>query len=946
MKTPPFFRARQPLLTLLLLAFIASSASAQDTGKLAIDSQIIKKTLPNGLTYYIRKNKKPENRATFRLVVNAGSILETEKEQGLAHFLEHMAFNGTKNFAKSELVDFLEGIGMRFGADLNAYTSFDETVYKLEVPMDDEAVLNKSFQVLEDWAHLIVFEPEEIEKERGVVIEEWRTRRNAQGRLQEKQLPVLLHDSLYAERLPIGKTNVISAVQRKTFVDFYRRWYRPNLMAVIAVGDFDVQAIEARIVKHFGHLKNPEDAPERIKPGVPDHKDTLFSIETDPEQPYSLVQIVCKHPVPSQDTAEDYRRGLVERLYSQMLNQRLGERVQEANPPYLYGAMQKNRLVRVKEMAAQMAVVKEGDFANGLKALLVEARRAEQHGFTPTEFDRAKADLLRGMEKAYEERDKTVSSRYADEYVRNFLQDEPIPGIEEELRITREALTSMKLEEVNHAADRWITPDNRVVLFSAPEKTGLKVPTREEILDAISGAEKVEVAAYDDGATDAPLIAKEPKPGKVVSEKRNEKLGITEWKLSNDITVLLKPTDFKNDQILMTATSPGGDSLVADKDYLSASMATTIAGQSGLGSFDLIQLQKKLAGKVARVSPSIGGISEGLGGSASPRDLDTWFQLIHLQFAAPRQDDKAFQSLLAQFRAVLQNRSTDPQAVFGDAVEEALYGDHPRHRPMSVESLGELDHSTALRIYRERFADASDFTFVFVGSFDPADLKPYVEKYLASLPDLDRVEKGRHAGDDRQAGRVSVEVRKGQEDKSSVELSFHGRAKWSMEDRYALRCAVDVLRIQLREALREEKGGVYGVGVSGGMSREPKETFSCDISFTCSPANVDDLIKTALSEVKKLQQEGPSAENLAKIRETHLRTHEKGLKENNFWLSNLAFYRRYDLPVDGILEVPKKIEAMTSAQIQAAAKKYFSRKNMLTAKLFPEPGKLAEKPVK
>lgn len=943
MKTPSLLRA---LLFLLLLSFAASSSIAQDTGKLAIDSQITRKTLPNGLTYYIRKNKKPENRATFRLVVNAGSILETEKEQGLAHFLEHMAFNGTKNFAKSELVDFLEGIGMKFGADLNAYTSFDETVYKLEVPMDDEVVLDKTFQVLEDWAHLIVFEPEEIEKERGVVIEEWRTRRNAQGRLQEKQLPVLLNNSLYAERLPIGKTNVISSVQRQTFVDFYRRWYRPDLMAVIAVGDFDVDAIEAKIVKHFGHLKNPENAPKRIKPDVPDHKETLFSIETDPELPYSMVQIACKHPVSSQDTAEDYRRGLVERLYSTMLNQRLGERVQEANPPYLFGAMRKNRLVRVKEMAAQMAVVKEGDFANGLKALLVEARRAEEHGFTPTELNRAKADFLRGMEKAYEERDKTVSSRYADEYVRNFLQNEPIRGIEEQLRITREALVTVKLEEVNRAADRWITTENRVVLFSAPEKTGLKVPTREEILNAIASAEKVPVTAYDDGMTDAPLISREPKPGKVISEKRDEKLGVTEWKLSNDITVLLKPTTFKNDQILMTASSPGGDSLVSNKDYLSGSMATTIAGQSGLGSFDLIQLQKKLAGKVASVSPSIGGISEGLGGSASPRDLDTWFQLMHLQFGAPRQDAKAFKSLLAQYRAVLRNRSTDPQSVFGDAVEEAMYGDHPRHQPMSVELLEELDHATALRVYQQRFADASDFTFVFVGSFEPEDLKPYVEKYLASLPDLDREEKGRHTGDNRQAGRVSVEVRKGREDKSSVQLTFHGAAKWSMKDRYALRCAVDVLRIQLREALREDKGGVYGVGVSGGMSREPKETFSCNISFTCSPANVNDLIKTALAEAKKLQQEGPSEENLAKIRETHLRTHEKGLKQNGFWLSNLSFYRRCDLPFAGILEGPEKIEAMTSKEIQGAARKYFSRKNMLTAKLFPEIEKPSGKPAK
>ena len=919
-----------------LLALLAIGSPHVPAQNLPVDPQITLKRLPNGLTYYIRQNKKPENRAMFRLVVNAGSVLEKEEQQGLAHFLEHMAFNGTKNFEKQELVDFLEGIGMRFGADLNAYTSFDETVYMLEIPMDDAEVLERTFQILEDWAHQITFDAEEIQKERGVVIEEWRSGRDAQGRLQDKQIPLLFHDSIYADRLPIGKTNIIGTIERETFLDFYRQWYRPDLMAVIAIGDFETTRIEELILKHFQHLKNPENALPRPKPSVPDHSETLFSIETDPELSYTLVQIACKHPPEPDETAADYRRGLSERLYSTMLNRRLGERVQEANPPYLFGNIGKSRMVREKDMAMQVAVVKEGEFALGLKTLLLEARRARRDGFTSTELDRAKADLIRGMEKAYEERDKSNSAAYAAEYTRNFLQGEPIPGIEKELEIVREFSAEISLEEVNRTADQWITEANRVILYSAPDKPGLAVPTRENILEIIAEAEKTEIAAYDDGVSDAPLLPSMPKPGKIVSEKRNDKLGTTEWILSNHIRVLLKPTDFKNDQILMRAFSPGGHSLVPDEDYMSAIMAASIAAQSGLGEYDLIQLRKKLSGKVASVGASIGGQSEGLSGSASPKDIETWFQLMHLKFTYPRADEKTFRSLLVQLEDSVRNRERNPQVVFGDAITKALYGDHHRHRQMSFDLLKELDREAALRIYKERFADASDFEFVFVGTFEPKDLRPMVETYVASLPVLDRTEKGRHSGDDPKTGRITVKVKKGLEAKSSVRISFHGEATWSMAERYALRSAVDVLKIRLREVMREDKGGVYGVNAFGGLGRRPKQIYSCGISFTCSPENVDSLIEAAFNEIKSLQTEGPSEENFEKVRTTHLRTYEEGLKENGFWLANLAFYLENELNLEDILSFPDKAEALTADQIQKAAQRYFADDNVLIARLLPE----------
>jgi zinc protease len=929
------------LLVLSLCLSTAMPLRAADTDRLPIDPAVTMKKLPNGLTYYIRANKKPENRAQFHLAVNAGSILETEKQQGLAHFLEHMAFNGTKNFEKHEIINFLERTGMQFGADLNAYTSFDETAYRLEVPMDKPDVVKKAFAILEDWAHNITFDAAEIEKERGVVIEEWRTGRGASGRLRDKQFPVLFHQSLYAERLPIGKTNSIATVTREDFLDYYRKWYRPDLMAVVAVGDFDVKQIEALIIEHFSKLKNPPNAPKRPEPAVPDHAATLFSIETDPELSSTSVQIVCKHPMSPDGTAADYRRDIVESLYSRMLNQRLSERVQEANPPYLFAGVGKSSMVRVKDMASQRAGVKEGAYAEGLKALLVESRRARRDGFTQAEFERVKVATLRSFERAYEERDKTESGSYAREYVAHFLEDEPIPGIEEEVKMARRFLAEIKLDEVNRAGDRWITETNRVILYSAPQKPGQKVPTQAEILAVIKEAEATEISVYDDGASDAPLLTNTPPAGKIVSEKQHKDVEATEWVLSNGIRVLLKPTTFKNDSILMTAFSPGGHSLVPDKDYISAAMSSSVLSQSGWGAYDAIQLRKKLAGKIASVGSSVGEQYETMSGSASPKDLETWFQLMHLHFTAPRADEKAFQSYVTRLKENIENRERNPAAVFGDAIEKALYGEHPRHRPMSMELLKELDREKALRIYRERFADAGDFTFVFVGAFKPAELRPLVLTYLASLPSLDRKERGRFVNDDPKKGKVDVEVKKGLEAKSSVRLSFYGDAKWSIEERYALRAAVDVLRIRLREVMREDKGGVYGVSVFGDIDREPKQVFSTGISFTCNPANVGELTRAALEEINLLQRDGPSVENLEKVRETHLRNFERGLKEDSFWLSNLAYYREHDLPFDGILKLPDRTKALTAEKVRNAARKYFSSDNMLNARLLPEPAQSA-----
>jgi zinc protease len=580
-------------------------------------------------------------------------------------------------------------------------------------------------------------------------------------------------------------------------------------------------------------------------------------------------------------------------------------------------------------------------YAEGLKALLLESRRARRDGFTTNELERVKVSTLRGFERAYEERDKTESGSYAREYIGNFLEDEPIPGIAEELRMARRFLSEITLSEVNRIGDRWITETNRVILYSAPEKSGKKPPTQAEILEVIKEADAAEIAAYSDGVFEAPLLTNTPTAGKIVSEKEYKDVEVTEWILSNGIRVLLKPTTFKNDQILMSAFSPGGHSLVPDKDYISAAMSASILSQSGWGPYDAIQLRKKLAGKIASVGSSIDDLYETVNGSASPKDLETWFQLMYLHFTAPRADEKTFQSYLTRLKVGIENRERNPAAVFGDAIEKALYGDHPRHRPMTLDMVKELDREAALRIYRERFANAGDFTFVFVGAFKSGDLRPLILTYLGSLPALDRKEVGRHVGDDPKRGKVTVEVKKGIEPKSSVRLMFHGDAKWSMDERFALRSAVDVLRIRLREVMREDKGGVYGVGVFGDLSRLPKETFSSGVSFTCNPDNVADLTQAALDEIKRLQTDGPSSENLEKVRETLLRNYERGLKEDSFWMSNLSFYRENELPFDGILKLPDRAKALTAEKVRDAGRKYFSAENLLVARLLPEETKSA-----
>jgi zinc protease len=898
-------------------------------------------TLPNGIRYYIRQNKKPEKRAELRLVVNAGSVLENDNQLGLAHFIEHMAFNGTTHFKKNDLVKYLQSIGVRFGADLNASTDFDETIYILPIPTDTARIVEQAFTILEDWAHGQLLDSTEVTNERGVVREEWRLGKGAGDRMLHQWLPVALRGSKYAERLPIGNEQSIMTATPARLRSFYNSWYRPDLEAVIAVGDFDPSAIEAQIKKHFSGLKMPANPPKRVAPIIPPNKQPLIAVASDKEATGSDVELMFKLPAEKTKTVGDYRRDLMERLYMSMLNQRLEEISQKPDAPFLGAGASKGSFIgRTTEAFTLGANVKDGGIDRGLEALLSEAKRVDQFGFLQSELDRAKQNLLRGYERAYAERDKTQSAAFVSEYVGNYLNGEPIPGIDYEYKLTQQLVPEITLADVNKMASNWITDDNRVIIAQSPEKEGVKIPTAAELLAVFDQAAKTPVTAYTENLSGAALMDAAPAAGKIVSEKVIPGIGTTEWTLSNGIRVYVKPTDFKDDEIVFNASSPGGTSLAPDSNFMSAAFASQVVGLSGIGKFSAIDLGKKLAGKAVRVSAAVGETSEGLGGQASPKDLETLFQLIYLDFTAPRLDTSAYQAFKNQAAPYLANRGVDPDEVFSDTVQVTMAQHNVRARPLTAATFAEINPEKALAFYRNRFADASDFVFAFVGNIDTTAMKPLVEKYLASLPTLNRKESFRDNGVRPPTGVVERVVRKGVEPKANTLIEFTGACQYTPETRFAIRAMMEVVQIRLDETLREQLGGAYSPSSGGSCGRTPRQEYSINIQFNSSPDNVEKLTKSVFAIIDSLKATGPKASDVAKVKEQLIRQREVEVKQNGYWAANLVGRDQAGEDVSGLLAAyDKMVSGLTAAQIQDAVKKYFNTENYARFVLLPQSGK-------
>ena len=913
-------------------------SQAELAAKLPTDPEVTTGTFPNGLKYYIRKNLVPQNRAELRLVVNAGSLLEEDDQQGLAHFVEHMAFNGTKNFPKSDLVKFMESIGMRFGPSVNAFTSFDETVYMLQIPTDKPEVIDRSFLILEDWARNVSFDPVEVDKERGVIMEEWRLRRGAQARMQDQQLPVLLKGSKYADRIPIGKTDVLQNFKHDRLKQFYADWYRPDLMGVIAVGDFDKAAIEALIRKHFANIPAATKPKPRPSYELPKQPGTLYSVATDPEAAQTTVAVYSKMAFRDPTSVGAYRQMVVERLFGSMLSQRLNELARKPEAPFLGAAASRGLFVKSAEASTLTALSKDDQVAKTLQVLFAETERLVKFGFTATELDREKASYQRNVDQAVVEEQKRQSSQLADEYVRNFTQAEPFPGLGNEAAITRRVMPTITLAELNSLAKEWMPEGNRVVLVSAPKKDGVTMPDEAQLAAAIKAASSQPLTAYTETAVATTLISKDPKPGTVTKTNQRADVGIIEWELSNGAKVIIKPTTFKEDEVLFRAFSPGGTSLVPDADIVWAEATATLIGNSGLGAFNLTELRKVLNDKIAVVGPYIEDLSEGVNGTASAKDLETLFQLIYLSFTEPRADQDLFNVMKSQTKVMLGNMRATPSFAFSEAIGKALTQDHPRARTPTAEMLDTMDLNKSLTFYKDRFSDASDFTFVFVGRVDTTALRPLVEKYIASLPSTGRKETWKDNNITTPNKVVTARVEKGLEPQGHTRIVFSGPFVYNQENRIAIRMTESVLQTRLREILREELGGTYSVTVQANYDKVPRPEYSLAIDFGSNPTRTEELIKRVFAEIDAFVKSGPTDKQLADVKEAFIREYENNMTNNGYLLAQISTKYEYgetaELPV--LFDLAGWYRKVTPATIQAAARQYLNTQRYVLVSLYPE----------
>ena len=908
-------------------------------GQIPTDPNVKIGKLDNGLTYYIRNNGKPEDKVELRLVVNAGSILENDNQQGLAHFMEHMNFNGTTNFQKNELVDYLQSIGVKFGADLNAYTSFDETVYILPIPSDDPEKLEKGFQILEDWAHNTTLTEEAIDGERGVVLEEYRLGLGPDKRMLQEYLPKMLYGSKYAERLPIGKKEVLENFDYETLRKFYNDWYRPDLMAVVAVGDLDVATLEQKIKDHFGKIEPKKNAPKREEFDLPNHEETFVTVATDPEAPFSRVQVMYKDTFksPATKTTQDYKDLIVRSLFSTMLNNRLNELRNEANPPFIFGySYYGGTYARDKNAYQSMANTSETGQLDGLKALLVENERVKRFGFQEGELERAKKELLARMEKTYKDRDKIESGRIVGEYVNNFLEEEPIPGIEWEYDFYQKVLPTIDLKDVNGLIQNFIHPDNRVIILTGPEKEGLEPVQEAEVLALLEEVENSELTAYEDEAVRSELLEAKPEAGEIVSEDVNADLDFKSFTLSNGAKITYKITDFKNDEILFSAYSYGGTSLYSDEDYLATAFANSGLTQAGIGGLSLNDMNKLMSGKIVQVSPFISSTTEGFRGQAAPKDLETLFQEVYLYFTDLNKDEEAYNSFITKQKSFLGNLMANPNFYYQNEIGKIRNEGNPRYNGFPTpEKLDEADYDLAYAKYQERFADAGDFNFYFVGNIDEAQLKEFAKMYIGSLPGKNSNETFEVSDFRPKDEQQKVVVNKGTDPKSQVQIVWVEETTYDADEALELDALGEVLTIKLIEQLREEIGGVYGVGANGGIRKYPYGNATFSISFPCGPDNVEKLTEAALAEVEKLKENGPTAEDLAKVKETYLQERKDEMQKNSFWLAALQDSDEEDKDIAMMMSFEERVQALTAEELQEVANKYLDD-NYFMGVLMPE----------
>ncbi len=922
--------------SLLISGLMIGFFSVAHAQTLPLDPSVRTGKLANGFTYYIRHNEEPKNRVIMYLVNKAGSVLEDEDQRGLAHFMEHMSFNGTRHFPHNELVDYLQKAGVRFGADINAYTSFDETVYELPIPSDKPELLKGGLEIMRDWAHEALLDPIEIDKERGVVLEEKRLGKGAGERMQRQYWPVILNNSRYSVRVPIGLDTVLDNFKRPVIARFYNDWYRPDLQALIIVGDINVDQIEAQVKLQFSGLKNPAHERVRAKYTVPLTGKNHFIAVTDKEMITTEAEIMIKHKAPELKTAADYRAALVNNLFDQMLSARYAELLRKSDPPFISGSAGISGFMGGLDAYDVSVQAKPGELEKGLKAVWRETERLKRFGFTATELERAKTAYMNEMESAVKEKGKTNSGSYVKEYQAYFLTNSAAPGIEKEYQLTKDDLPGVTLTDVNSLTTSYITNTNRDILILAPEKDKSSLPDETVVNGWLKAVEAEALTPYKDDVSSKPLLSAVPVAGKIQSEEHNKEFNITTITLSNGVKVLLKPTDFKNDQIIFSSFAPGGTSLYSDADYQSAANAAGIVTAGGVGNYNTGELSKYLEGKQLNVKPYITERFQGINGAATPKDMETAMQLIYAYFTEPREDTAIFKGMIARSKAGLANRASDPNSVFSDTVSAVMGSNNIRRTGPSLQKLEEINPDKAYQVYKERFAYASNFTFTFVGSIDTNTIKPLLEKYLGSLPSTGQHEQAKDLNIHAPAGRIDKTVYKGSEPKATVYLVYTGKYDYSPENDVKMDALKEALEIRLLQRLREDESGVYSPGVQESTTKLPQQRYSFLIHFGCAPQNVEKLIASTLDEINKLKKDGPLQENVDKWRAEDKTSFEPQLKTNGFWLGYIDGQLQNDQDLNQVNNYNNLLDSVKPGDVKTMAGKYLSGENYIRLVLMPE----------
>lgn len=926
--------------TIALLLLMCMPAAAQQLTKvLPIDPNVIKGKLANGLTYYIRTNKKPEQKVELRLVVKAGSILEDADQLGLAHFMEHMNFNGLKNFKKNELVSYLQSIGVQFGADLNAYTSFDETVYILPIPTDKPGNLEKGFQIIEDWSHNALLTDEDINDERGVVLEESRGGKGAGDRMLKKYFPTYASGTLYAERLPIGKDEILKNFKPEAIRRYYKTWYRPNLQAVMVVGDIDTATALRMIKKHFAGIKNPANEKPRnyIKPAARTKAEAM--VVSDKEATGAQLQIIFPLIEKKADvTLGDYRNSLIRNLTTTIINERFQDLARSSNPPFPYAYVGFDGLIHGYESLTAATTFSEEGVEKPMMALTAELIRARDFGFNASELERAKKQMLSGMEQYYQERNTTESQQYIEEYVRNFLTGEAMPGMVNEYDYYKQLLPGISLNDVNALPKKWMSSLATFTLITAPEKENLKLPTDAELLALTKKGLSQKVEAQEESSVATSLLSTLPTPGKVVSQKEEAGLDATTYTLSNGVTVTIKTTDFKSDEIVMTGLKKGGTSNYGVSDKSNASYAVSTAVSMGFGTYSPTEIQKIMSGKVASVQMGIGDIKSQVTAASNVKDFEDMLQLLYLRMTNTRKDEALFEAFKKKSIQQLQFIGASPQVYFIDSVYKVMYKENPL-APVAVPSAKDyeaINVDRALEIYKAAFGNAKGFHFYLVGNVNPETALPLLERYLGSLPASGMEPDFKDNGVRIVNGKVNLMLEKGSDSKSLILSTYHGEHPYTEDFELKTNALAEVLNIKVIEELREKLGGIYSGGFNAEVSKEPFAQYQMVMYLPCGPENVDKLIAASNAEIKKIKENGIDTKDLEKVKTQWREKHRENVKNNTYWNGKLKGILFDGEDKNHVLNYDKWIDSLTPADIQQTAKIIFDGKNEFIAVLNPE----------